>query len=90
MSNEYTVNKGRVRSPFKAGTKLDVIIKLPLGMNYSLGGELKRLDDDRAEILGAIAGPGQIDDWSIEDAAGDILEYREHVEVESTNEEGDA
>lgn len=76
---EYTVNKGRLRSPFKAGTKIDVIMRSTAGITDYVGyGEAKRLDDHRIEVIGAVSGMGNIVDWTVEGNPGDVLEYRLH------------
>lgn len=62
--SNWIINKGRVRAPFKAGTKIDVKLR----------------DNDKSEgfqlVLGATCGPAHIRDWTIEDTKGDVLEYR--------------
>lgn len=75
---EYTENKGRLRSPFRAGTKIDVILRVPVSTMFRGTGEQTRLDEHRIEIKGAIAGPGYISDWKLDGVIGDVLAYRLH------------
>lgn len=75
---EYTENKGRLRSPFKAGTKCDVILRVPLSTMCNVEGAVERLDDHRIEVKGTTAGTGSISNWKLEGLAGDVLAYRLH------------
>lgn len=84
---EYTVNKGRQRAPFKAGTLVDVIMRLRNRRGTQLRRkQMIRLDDERVELHGVVAGVGHISDWQIDGVDGDILEYRLHTP--ETNKEG--
>lgn len=77
---EYTENKGRLRSPFKAGTKIDVILRAPIGTAINGPGEVSRLDDHRLQILGTVSGNAGINDWQLDGLTGDVLAYRLHEE----------
>lgn len=68
MAGEWIENKGRKRAPFKAGTKIDVQLR----MTSSMSGY--------KEVIGATCGPGDIDDWAIDNCNGDVLRYRLHEE----------
>ncbi|CCI88846.2 hypothetical protein BN109_007 [Yersinia phage phi80-18] len=61
--SNWITNKGRVRAPFKAGTKIDVRLRV----SHATGGF--------AERRGVTCGK-EIVDWTIEGINGDVLEYR--------------
>ena len=68
VAGEWIENKGRKRSPFKAGTKVDVKLRR------------KSWPDGSQTFTGRICGPGDINDWAIDNVDGDILYYRLHEE----------
>ncbi|APU00342.1 hypothetical protein fHeYen301_9 [Yersinia phage fHe-Yen3-01] len=64
IQSDWIINKGRVRAPFKAGTKIDVKLR-----DSSADGGIYLIE-------GATCGPAHIYDWTIEGINGDVLEYR--------------